>query len=122
MAASKLTIAERDVHGVTVLTLSGEMVLDDGDLAFGRRISDLEKRGSVRILVDLANVTYIDSSGIGMMTATLKEARKHGGDIRLMRLNTQGQRLFSVLKLKTTFEVFDDEAVALRSFEFRPHG
>lgn len=122
MADSKLQIAERATGDVVVLTLAGEMTLDDGDLAFGRRISELEKRGSVRILVDLADVTYIDSSGIGMMTATLKEVRKHGGDIRLMRLNTQGQRLFSVLKLKTTFEIFDDEAVALKSFEFRPQG
>lgn len=120
MADSKLRMAEREVGDIVVLTLSGEMTLDDGDLAYGRRISDLAARGLVRILVDLAGVTYIDSSGIGMMTATLKEVRKHGGDIRLMRLNTQGQRLFSVLKLKTTFEVFDDEVVALKSFEFRP--
>ena len=122
MADSKLQIVERQVAGVVVLMLSGEITLDDGDLAYGRRISELEARGLVRILVDLAGVTYIDSSGIGMMAATLKEVRKHGGDIRLLRLNTQGQRLFSVLKLKTTFEVFDDETVALRSFEFRPHG
>ena len=122
MAASKLAMAEREVQGVTVLTLSGEITLDDGDLAYGRRISDLAARGSARILVDLSGVTYIDSSGVGMMTATLKEARKHGGDVRLMRLNPQGQRLFGVLKLKATFEVYDDEAVALKSFEFRPRG
>jgi anti-sigma B factor antagonist len=122
MAATKLAIAERDVQGVTVLTLSGEMVLDDGDLAFGRRISSLVEQGRLKIVVDLEGVSYIDSSGVGMMTATLKEVRKHRGDIRLMRLNTQGHRLFSVLKLKTTFEVFDDEAVALKSFEFRPSG
>ena len=122
MSDSKLQIDERETQGVIVLTLAGEMLLDDGDLAFGRRIGDLIARGCVKIVVDLAGVTYIDSSGVGMMAAMLKDARKHGGDIRLLRLNTRGQRLFGVLKLKTTFEVFDDEALALRSYSLRPKG
>ena len=122
MTESRLRIDERETDGVVVLTLSGEITLDDGDLVFGRRISDLRTRGLVKILVDLSAVTYIDSSGIGMMAATLKEVRKHGGDLRLMRLNTRGQRLFSVMKLKTTFEVFEDETMAMRSFELRPRG
>ena len=120
MADSKLQIAERDVLDVTVLTLSGEMLLDDGDLAFGRRIDDLVARGRLKILVDLAAVSYIDSSGVGMMAAMLKTVRKHGGDIRLMRLNTRGQRLLSVAKLHSTFEVFTDETMALVSFGYRP--
>ena len=122
MPESKLQIDERDVQGVTVLALSGQMLLDDGDLAFGRRVNDLVARGCVKILVDLAGVTYIDSSGVGMMAAKLTHVRKHGGDMRLLRLTSHGQRLFSILKLKTTFELFDDEAKAVRSFEFRPHG
>jgi anti-sigma B factor antagonist len=122
MPDSKLQIVQRDVQGVTVLELSGEMLIDDGDLAFGRRVNDLVAKGNVKILVDLAGVTYIDSSGVGMMAAKLKDVRKHGGDVRLVRLTSHGQRLFSILKLKTTFELFDDETTALRSFEFRPHG
>lgn len=122
MSASKLQIAERDVDGVTILTLSGEMVLDDGDLAFVRRINDLVARGCLKIVVDLQDLTYIDSSGVGMMAAKLKDVRARRGDIRLLRLNPRGQRVFGVLKLRTTFEVFDDESVALRSYEFRPHG
>ena len=122
MPDSKLQIDEREVQGVTVLSLSGQILLDDGDLSFGRRVNDLVARGCVKILVDLAGVTYIDSSGVGMMAAKLNYVRKHGGDMRLLRLTTHGQRLFSILKLKTTFELFDDEATAVRSFEFRPHG
>jgi anti-sigma B factor antagonist len=76
----------------------------------------------MKILVDLAGVTYIDSSGVGMMAAKLKTVRDRGGDIRLLRLNTRGHRLFSVAKLHTVFEVFNDEAMALRSFEHRPRG
>ena len=122
MTNSALQIVERLAGDVVVLMLSGEITLDDGDLVFGRRIDDLGARGSHKIIVDLAGVTYIDSAGIGMMTAMLKDVRKRGGDLRILRLNTQGQRLFGVLKLKTTFELFDDEATALRSFEFRPRG
>jgi anti-sigma B factor antagonist len=117
---SKLSIVERRAGEVTVLTLSGEMLLDDGDLAFGRHISDLIDRGQVRIIVDLAQVTYIDSSGVGMMAAKLKRVRESGGDMRLTHLTSRSQRLLAMLKLKTVFETFDDEESAIRSFELRP--
>ena len=119
---SKLHIDERTINDVTLLVLTGEILLDDGDLVFRRCIHDLIDRGKVKILVDLAAVTYIDSSGVGMMAAKLKTVRDKGGDIRIVRLNTRGQRLFSVAKLHTAFEIFNDEAMALRSFELRPHG
>jgi anti-sigma B factor antagonist len=122
MAESKLHIDERDLDDVTLLVLTGEMLLDDGDLAFRRRIHELVERGRVKILVDLADVTYIDSSGVGMMAAKLKTVRDSGGDMRLLRLNARGNRLLSVAKLHTAFEIFQDEAMALRSFELRPKG
>jgi anti-sigma B factor antagonist len=122
MADSKLQISERQINDVTVLVLTGEMLLDDGDLAFRRSIHDLIESGRVKILVDLAEVTYIDSSGVGMMAAKLKTVREKGGDMRLLRLNPRGHRLFSVAKLHTAFEIFNDEAMALRSFELRPRG
>jgi anti-sigma B factor antagonist len=119
---SKLQIEERAVDDVTVLVLTGEMLLDDGDLEFRRQIDALVNSSRVRILVDLAGVTYIDSSGVGMMVAQLKAVQRRGGDIRLLRLNSRGQRLFSLLKLRSTFETYDDEALALRSFARRPSG
>jgi anti-sigma B factor antagonist len=120
MSESKLRIDEREVGDVTVLTLAGEITLDDGDLVFGRYVDQVVARKRVKILVDLAEVTYIDSSGIGMMVAELRMVRKNGGDMRLLRLSSRGQRLFSLLKLRSTFETFDDEALAVRSFEVRP--
>jgi anti-sigma B factor antagonist len=117
---SKLQIETRYIDDVTVLVLSGEMLLDDGDLLFRREIGRLVDHGRLKILVDLDGVTTIDSSGVGMMVAQLKLVQKHGGDIRLMRLNRRGQRLFGMLKLRTTFETFDDEAMAVRSFSARP--
>jgi anti-sigma B factor antagonist len=118
--ASKLQIEERQVEDVTVLVLAGEMVLDDGDLAFKRRVDALLGRNQVKILVDLAAVTQIDSSSVGMMVAQLKTVQRRGGDIRLLRLSPRGQRLFGLLKLRSTFETYDDEALAVRSFALRP--
>ena len=120
MAKSKLQIDEREMGDITVLTLTGEITLDDGDLVFGRYVDQVLARKRVKILVDLAGVTYIDSSGIGMMVAELRLARKHGGDMRLMRLTSRGQRLFALLKLRSTFETFEDEVLAVHSFELRP--
>jgi len=122
VADSKLSIVERPVDDVSILVLTGEIRLDDGDLAFRRQIHDLVGRGRVKILVDLGGVTSIDSSGIGMMAAKLKTVRDGGGDMRILHLTAKGQRLFSLLKLRTSFEIFEDEAVALRSFELRPRG
>ena len=122
MTESKLRIEERQVDDVTILTLSGEMRLDDGDLAFRRKIHELVASQRVRIVVDLGGVTMIDSSGVGMMAAKLKTVRESGGDLRLLHLNARGQRLFTLAKLKTAFETFEDEPTALRSFEFRPSG
>jgi anti-sigma B factor antagonist len=120
MAESKLAIVERPVGDVTVLVLAGEILLDDGDLAFRKVIHDLITRERVKIVVDLADVTYIDSSGVGMMAAKLKTVRESGGDMRLVRLTSRSQRLLGMLKLMSTFETFEDEAAAIRSFEARP--
>jgi anti-sigma B factor antagonist len=117
---SKLQIEERRVDEVTVVVLTGQMLLDDGDLDFRRHIVALLNDSRVKILVDLDGVTYIDSSGVGMMVAQLKMVRQRGGDMRLLRLNSRGQRLLSLLKLRSTFEAFDDEAIAVRSFVVRP--
>jgi anti-sigma B factor antagonist len=122
MTESKLSMAEREANDVTILMLTGEMLIDDGDLAYGRRIDELVARGRLKLLVDLAGVTHIDSSGVGMMAAVLKSVRARGGDVRLLHVSRKGQRLLSVLRLKTLFEAFDDEDLALRSFQWRPSG
>ena len=122
MTDSALSIEERQLDDVTVLALTGQILLDDGDLAFGRKIRDLVERGHVEIVVDLGGVTYIDSSGVGMLVGKLKAVREKGGDIRLLHVTTRGQRLFGMLKIMTVFEIFEDEAQAVRSFVARPGG
>jgi anti-sigma B factor antagonist len=121
MTDSALSIVEHETDEVTVLTLTGQMLLDDGDLAFGRKIRDLVDRGHVKIVLDLGGLTYIDSSGVGMLIGKLKMVREKRGDIRLLHVTTRGQRLFAMLKILTMFEAFEDEAQAVRSFSARPH-
>ena len=116
MAESKLTIEARHTGDVTVLLLAGQMLLDDGDLAFGKRISDLIDRGRAKIVLDLGDLTYIDSSGIGMIVFQHKALKRSGGDMKLLHLNRRAETLFGMLKLLIVFERFEDEAAAVRSF------
>ena len=113
---SKLAIEERQVGDVVVLSLKGEITLDDGDLKFGRRIDDLLKKGQRKILVDLAAVTYIDSAGVGMMAFEHKAVHAKGGALKLLSLTGRSHRVLALMKLMSVFEVFDDEAMAIRSF------
>jgi anti-sigma B factor antagonist len=113
---SKLLIDERQAGDVTVLALSGEMLVDDGDLALRQRIHDLVEQGRVKILIDLAAVTHIDSAGVGTIVAKQKTVRDHGGDVKLLHLTTRSQRLLALMKIVSVFEAFDDEATAIQSF------
>ena len=116
--ASKLAIAERESGDVTILTLAGQLVLDDGDLAFRKKIHELAERGRTKVVVDLDAVTYIDSAGIGMVVSKLKTLRERGGDMKLLNLNMRGLRVFGITKLMFVFDTFDSEEMAVKSFEF----
>lgn len=116
MAESKLTIEERDSGEVTVLILTGQMLLDDGDLAFRKRVHDLIGRGRAKIVLDLGGVTYIDSSGVGMLVAKMKTLQENGGGMKLLNLNRRAESLLGMLKLLIVFETFQDESAAVRSF------
>jgi anti-sigma B factor antagonist len=82
------------------------MLLDDGDLAFRKRIHDLIDRGFAKIVLDLGGVTYIDSSGVGMIVAKLKTLKENGGDMKLLHLNRRAENLLGMLKLLIVFETF----------------
>jgi anti-sigma B factor antagonist len=116
MPASGLVIRERQEGEVTVLTLSGEITLDDGDLAFRERIHQLIERGRTKVVADLDGVLFIDSAGVGMLAAKLKTLRAQGGDLRLSRLSRRGRRLLSTMKILLAFETFEDEASAIESY------
>jgi anti-sigma B factor antagonist len=116
---SRLKISEREIGDVTVLTLAGEILLDDGDLEFRRKIHDLVERGRVRIVVDLGAVTHVDSAGMGMLVAKQKTVREHGGDIKLVHVTSRSQRVLAIMRLASVFEIFDDETKAAKSFGWR---
>jgi anti-sigma B factor antagonist len=120
--ASQLHIEERRADDVTILVLTGEMIVDDGDLAFGRKITKLIEGGQLKILLDLAGVGQIDSSSVGMIVAKAKVVRAGGGDMKLIRLTNRTQRLLSMMKLTPVFETFEDEDAAVRSFARDPGG
>ncbi|MGH9661313.1 MAG: STAS domain-containing protein [Bryobacteraceae bacterium] len=113
---SKLQIEERHVEDITILSLTGQITLDDGDLQFGKKVDSLLKAGRLRILVDLGSVTYIDSAGVGMLAAQVRIVRNKGGALKLVHLTGRSLRTLSTMKLMSVFETFEDEASALRSF------
>ena len=114
--SSRLQIAERANGDATVLVLTGQMTIDDGDLAFGRKVDELAGNGQVKLILDLGGVDYIDSSGIGMLVAKMHTARRLHGDIKLVKLTRRTQSLLSTLKLALVFETFDDEEAAVKRY------
>jgi anti-sigma B factor antagonist len=117
---SKLQIADQQQGDVSVLVLSGELTLDDGDIAFGRYVDQMIEAGRRQFVIDLSGVNYIDSAGVGMLVAESKRVTQNGGAMRLARLTARSHHLLAMLKLKFVFEVYDDVDTAVRSFGWRP--
>ncbi len=115
-----LQISERAVEGITILDMQGRFVLDEVDL-FRRRIEELIRQKRVRIVLNLKDITYIDSAGVGMMVGKYLSVRRHGGDIKLLRLSPRSQRVMTITRLLTVFEAFDSEEQAIASFASAPH-
>jgi anti-sigma B factor antagonist len=107
---------ERRVADVIVLVATGEMLLDDGDLAFKEKIHQLVARGDVRVVLDLARVRHIDSSAVGMIVAKARLLRSQNGDLKLARLTPRIRNLLTMFKLLGMFQIFDDDRTAVRSF------
>jgi anti-sigma B factor antagonist len=111
-----MDIKERVVGGVSILDLSGKIVLGEGDVQLKERIKDLLGDGQRRILLNLAEVNYIDSAGLGTLIGSYTTAKRDGGSLRLVNLTKRIQDLLAITKLITVFETFDSEAEALASF------
>jgi anti-sigma B factor antagonist len=111
-----MTITERQVGDVTVLQLIGRLVYEDGVAALRTSIKRPVDKGHLKILLDLRDVTYIDSAGVGALVEKYLNVRRKGGDIKLLHLSPRSRHVMSITKLTTVFEVYDTEAAALRSF------
>lgn len=109
-------LTARHVGDVTVIDAAGRITLGEGASAFRDMLRDLAAKGDKKILLNLGEVSYIDSSGIGEMVSGFTTLTNHGGQLKLMGLSKRIKDLLQITKLYTVFEVFDDEADGIRSF------
>jgi anti-sigma B factor antagonist len=111
-----LYINERRIGDVTVLDLKGRVRISGGTVALHKAIRCLVEEGKTQILLNLAAVTYIDSSGLGELVASHITVNNKGGAIKLSHLTERLRDLMTITKLLTVFDVYDDESEAVRSF------
>lgn len=106
----------RRVDGVTILDLSGRITLGEGSVVLRDQIRDLLGKSEKKILLNLGDVTYIDSSGIGELVSAFTTVRNQGGELKLLNLTKKVHDLLQITKLYTVFDVKDDEASAVKAF------
>lgn len=106
----------RQVEGVAVVDMSGRITLGEGSVVLRDTIRDLIGKGNKKILLNLGDVTYIDSSGIGELVSAFTAVRREGGELKLLNLTKKVHDLLQITKLYTVFDIKDDEATAIQSF------
>jgi anti-sigma B factor antagonist len=106
----------RQVDGVTIVDLSGRITLGEGSVVLRDSIKDLLGKGQKKILLNLGDVSYIDSSGIGELVSAFTSVRNQGGELKLLHLTKKVHDLLQITKLYTVFDVKDDEATAIGAF------
>ena len=109
-------LTTRQVGDVTVVDAVGRITLGDGASTFRDTIRDLAAGGKKKLLLNLAEVSYIDSSGIGELVSGFTTVTNSGGALKLLNLNKRVKDLLQITKLYTVFDVHEDEAGAIRSF------
>ena len=111
-----MTLATRDVSGVTIVDLSGKITLGEGGVTLREEVRKLLANGSKKIVLNLAEVNYIDSSGLGELVSAYTAVKNAGGELKLINLTSKVRDLLVITKLVTVFDVKDDEASAVSSF------
>jgi len=111
-----LQITEKDSGGVTILTISGRITLGEASHELRTRMKDLLTEGKTRMVLDLANVAYIDSAGLGTLVAGYTSARNGGANMKLANLTKKLKEQMHITKLVTVFDVFDSVEDAVKSF------
>jgi anti-sigma B factor antagonist len=117
-----LVLGERRVGPVTLLELNGRLVADDGDRVFMDRVMSFVSSGCRNILVDLRNVTFIDSGGVGALVAMYLHVTRRGGRFKILCPSRRACRVLQISHLDHVFEVFGGEEEALNSFAVPPPG
>jgi len=107
----------REVGGVTLVDLSGKITLGEGGLTLREEVHKLLAEGKKKIVLNLADVNYIDSSGLGELVSAYTAVKNAGGELKLLNLTSKVRDLLVITKLVTVFDVKDDEAAAVSSFK-----
>ena len=107
----------REVGVITLIDLSGRIALGEGSALLRKTIRDLLDGGNNKILLNLGDVNYIDSSGIGELVSGFTAVRSRGGELKLLNLTKKVHDLLQITKLFTVFDVYTDESTGVRSFQ-----
>ena len=111
-----LRMTDRDVNGVTVLEIEGRIVLGEESNSFREKVKSLLAAGKKKIVLNLSNVSYIDSAGLGTLVATFHSARSQGAVLKLANLGAKFKEVLQVTKLMTVFDTYENEAAAVASY------
>jgi len=114
---AELNISERQVGDETILDMDGKITIGEGSVALRTAIRRLLEENKKKILLNLAKVGYIDSSGIGELVSSYTAINKEGGELKLLNLTQKLQDLLTITKLLTVFDVYESEEDALASFK-----
>ncbi len=114
---AELTIRERQAGDITVLDMDGRITIGEGSVALRSAIRRLLEEGKKNILLNLAGVGYIDSSGIGELVSSYTAINKDGGQLKLLSLTQKLRDLLTITKLLTVFDAYEKEADALNDFK-----
>ncbi|MBZ5696398.1 MAG: STAS domain-containing protein [Acidobacteriia bacterium] len=109
-------MTDREVGGVSVLDIEGRIVLGEESNSFREKVKSLLAAGKKKIILNLAQVSYIDSAGLGTLVATFHSARSQGAMLKLTNLGAKFKEVLQVTKLMTVFDTYDNEAAAIQSF------
>jgi anti-sigma B factor antagonist len=114
---AELNISERQAGDITILDMDGKVTIGEGSVALRSAIRRLLGEGKSKILLNLGQVGYVDSSGIGELVSSFTAVNKEGGTLKLLNLTQKIQDLLAITKLLTVFDVFDNEGDALSSYK-----
>ncbi len=115
-----MTIDERELGEVRVLDMRGRLVLDDGDRELKERVAALLEAGSLQIVMNVAEVPYVDSAGLGALVSVCLTARAKGGAVKLLNPSKKLLDLLTMARLLKVIDLLESEAHALESFGPRP--
>lgn len=111
-----MELTTREDGDITILTVNGDLVIGEAETTFKKTITRLLEEGRVNLLVDLSNVGFLDSSGLGALVRALTNSQKEGGQTKLLNAGPQVRKLLQMTKLDSVFELHSDLEAAVSSF------